>query len=143
MLARSQSSAAGRAGLALAVAAHAALLVGVSVTALLHSAVGPTVQPGQSGALQWTSTYSVNNVAPLVAAATGLAAGRRTGVAAAAGSFAGNAAGYLVLSLGAYAVNAAALGVAQAGVLVDVYVATATGVGATGALFAVVGARWA
>lgn len=127
----------------LAVAVFGALFVGVAATATLHSAVGPTRQFGQSGALQWTSPYSVNNAAPLVGAALGFDAGRRTGLQAVGGSFVGSAAGYLVFFLGTYAVNGLVLDVTRADLLVSVLAADAVGVGLTAAVVAVVAARLA
>lgn len=84
----------------------------------------------------------MNNVAPLVGAALGFDAGRRRRLRAVGSSFAGNAVGYLWLFLGTYAVNAAVLEAAQAELSVALLAANAVGVGGTGALFAVVAARY-
>jgi len=125
-----------------ALAVHAALLLGLAVTALAHTLLAPR-SPGMPGAHQWTSVYSVNNAAPLVAAAAGFVAGRRSGARAAGGAFAGTAVGYLLLAFGTHALNVTVLGVAERGVPSLAQFGNAGGVGVTAALFAVVAARWA
>lgn len=125
-----------------ALAMYVALLLGLTVTAVGHVAMGPAKQAGMSGAHQWTSTYSVNNVAPLVAAATGFYAGQRGGVRAAAGGFVGVTAGYLVLFVGMHTFNEIILNVSQAGLQPIIQVGNAAGIGLTAALFAIIAARW-
>jgi hypothetical protein len=126
-----------------ALAVHAALLAGLAATALAHVALGQPAPTEMSGAHQWTSAYSVNNAAPVVAAATGFAVGHRDGARAAGGAFVGTAVGYLLLLVGTHALNVTVLDVAQRGVPAVEHLGNAAGVGATAALFAVVAAYWA
>ena len=115
----------------LTAAFYAALVAGGAITALLHDALAPDMVSADS--------WAFVGFAPLIAGAAGFYTGNDLdGMDAYLSSFAGSAAGYLILFMGTYVIRDALLNYTQGEIEIAMQIGIAVGIGVTGALFAYV-----
>jgi hypothetical protein len=121
--------------LSLLMAACLALVLGMTVTALLHDAFASSGPFGGTGATQWSGLLVL--FAPLVAAGFGYDVGRNLGGRDAyVTALVGGSVGYLVLYLGRYVINDVLLDGGTGDIDIVLELGTAVGIGVTGLLLA-------